>query len=135
MGIGEFGNVVQGERTIVLLGTMNWNNLNEFPNRRQVWMCGGNLQIIQCSRVGHIFRKKTPYTFPGGGANYVVTYNSNRLANVWIDDWLEFYYLINSGKCIQPWPEFLMNNCRGPKCNNKKFTNFPNPRSSKNEIG
>lgn len=63
----------------------------------KVWMCGGTLEMLPCSRVGHIFRRKTPYTFPGGGANHVVAYNSNRLANVWLDEWLSFYYLINPG--------------------------------------
>lgn len=59
-------------------------------------MCGGNLEIIPCSRVGHVFRKSTPYTFPGG-TSLIVNKNNARLAEVWLDGWKEFYYNINPG--------------------------------------
>lgn len=32
----------------------------------QVWMCGGCMEDIPCSRVGHIYRKYVPYKVPGG---------------------------------------------------------------------
>ncbi|EDV32219.2 uncharacterized protein Dana_GF15722, isoform D [Drosophila ananassae] len=62
----------------------------------RVWMCGGVLEIAPCSRVGHVFRKSTPYTFPGGTTE-IVNHNNARLVEVWLDDWKEFYYSFYPG--------------------------------------
>ncbi|KAL3832574.1 hypothetical protein ACJMK2_024207 [Sinanodonta woodiana] len=56
----------------------------------KTWMCGGTLETIPCSHVGHIFRKRIPYGW-AGGVN-VVQRNTNRLAEVWLDEFKEFYY-------------------------------------------
>ncbi|CAG2112277.1 unnamed protein product, partial [Medioppia subpectinata] len=59
----------------------------------RIWMCGGSIEIVTCSRVGHVFRNKTPYTLPGG-SNYIVWHNTARLAHVWLDDWTHFFFTL-----------------------------------------
>jgi len=78
---------------LILLKTNKKQNLNK---NYKVWMCGGLLEIAPCSRVGHVFRKSTPYSFPGG-TSQIVNHNNARLAEVWLDDWSEFYFMINPG--------------------------------------
>jgi len=59
-------------------------------------MCGGTLLIVTCSHVGHVFRKATPYSFPGG-TGHIINHNNARLADVWMDDWRGFFYRISPG--------------------------------------
>ena len=69
----------------------------QFSNEKyQVWQCGGTLEIIPCSHVGHVFRDKSPYSFPGGVAK-IVNKNAARVAEVWMDEWRDFYYSMNPG--------------------------------------
>ncbi|XP_064536203.1 putative polypeptide N-acetylgalactosaminyltransferase 9 isoform X2 [Drosophila montana] len=55
----------------------------------KTWMCGGTLEIVPCSHVGHIFRKRSPYKWRTG-VN-VLKKNSVRLAEVWMDDYSKYY--------------------------------------------
>lgn len=64
----------------------------------QVWQCGGQLEIIPCSVVGHVFRTKSPHTFPKG--TEVITRNQVRLAEVWMDDYKKIYYRRNQNAAI-----------------------------------
>ncbi|XP_076460285.1 polypeptide N-acetylgalactosaminyltransferase 11-like [Babylonia areolata] len=60
----------------------------------RVWMCGGRLEIIPCSRVGHIFRKRRPYGSPGGDS---FLKNSLRVALVWMDGYKKYFFQTRPG--------------------------------------
>ena len=70
----------------------------------QTWMCGGTLETIPCSHVGHIFRKRSPYSWDAATAG-VLKKNLVRLALVWLDEYKEYYFdrinhdLVSMTKC------------------------------------
>ncbi|XP_075397983.1 polypeptide N-acetylgalactosaminyltransferase 10 isoform X3 [Tenrec ecaudatus] len=55
----------------------------------KVWMCGGRMEDIPCSRVGHIYRKYVPYKVPAGVS---LARNLKRVAEVWMDAYAEYIY-------------------------------------------
>uniref|UniRef100_H2ZBM2 Polypeptide N-acetylgalactosaminyltransferase n=1 Tax=Ciona savignyi TaxID=51511 RepID=H2ZBM2_CIOSA len=58
----------------------------------RTWMCGGEMGISPCSRVGHVFRHRRPY----GGGNNAALLNSVRVARVWLDEFIEHFYATRS---------------------------------------
>ena len=56
----------------------------------KTWMCGGSIEIVPCSRVGHIFRTFSPYKWTTKVK--LPEYNYKRVAEVWMDDYKELYY-------------------------------------------
>ena len=67
-------------------------------------VCGGHLSH-PCSRMGQMFRKAfrkaSPYTFTGG-TEKVLNKNNLRLAEVWMDQWKEFFTTVFSSRHIYP---------------------------------
>ncbi|XP_063544381.1 polypeptide N-acetylgalactosaminyltransferase 1-like [Cydia strobilella] len=57
----------------------------------RIWQCGGTLETIPCSRVGHVFRAFHPYGLPANSDTHGI--NTARMAEVWMDDYAELFYL------------------------------------------
>merc|ERR1719272_2150721 len=56
----------------------------------KTWRCGGRIEIIPCSRVGHLFRE--PAQRPYEVEVMQVVKNYARLAQIWYKDYLGTFY-------------------------------------------
>ncbi|ODN01162.1 Polypeptide N-acetylgalactosaminyltransferase 5 [Orchesella cincta] len=54
----------------------------------KVWLCGGRLEIIPCSRIGHVERPRMPYLLP---FQEQIDRSLLRVATVWMDDHVVYY--------------------------------------------
>lgn len=55
----------------------------------RTWRCGGRIEVVPCSRLGHVFRKKNPYTVH----HALVLKNMKRVGLVWLEDYVERFYM------------------------------------------
>ncbi|XP_038073737.1 N-acetylgalactosaminyltransferase 7-like [Patiria miniata] len=73
-------------------GLYIWGGEN-FEISFKIWMCGGRLKFVPCSRVGHIYRRGVPYKYPSvDGDVSIVDRNYMRVAEVWMDEYKEHFY-------------------------------------------
>ncbi|KAH9489703.1 putative polypeptide N-acetylgalactosaminyltransferase 9 [Bulinus truncatus] len=54
----------------------------------KTWMCGGSLEMDPCSFIGHVYRRSTPVK----GTYDQIFKNSIRVAEVWMDDYKNYFY-------------------------------------------
>jgi len=59
----------------------------------RVWTCGGRIETIPCSRVGHVFRSSHSYKNANSAATLQI--NGLRTVNVWLDEYKEKFYEIH----------------------------------------
>lgn len=56
----------------------------------KTWRCGGRIEIVPCSRIGHLFREPSFRPYPVSVDQVVKNYD--RLARLWWKDHLEYFY-------------------------------------------
>ncbi|XP_041354301.1 polypeptide N-acetylgalactosaminyltransferase 3-like [Gigantopelta aegis] len=57
----------------------------------RVWMCGGKMKILECSRVGHIFKTGHPFKMTYDD----LLYNEKRIADLWLGEYKKFFYAVH----------------------------------------
>ena len=55
----------------------------------KTWMCGGKMEILPCSHVGHVFRTGSGYS---SHVQNHLAINQKRLAEVWMDEYRDIAY-------------------------------------------
>ncbi|KAM9383910.1 polypeptide N-acetylgalactosaminyltransferase 15-like isoform 2-T2 [Pholidichthys leucotaenia] len=55
----------------------------------RVWLCGGSMEVVPCSRVAHLSYHYLPYRFPDQD---LLQRNKIRIADTWMDGYRKIYY-------------------------------------------
>merc|ERR1711920_458213 len=74
-------------------GMEQWGG-DHFELTMKVWRCGGRIEIVPCSRIGHVFR--TPQDRPYEVEINQVVRNYARLSRIWTEDHLETFYKVKN---------------------------------------
>lgn len=67
------------------IGMLGWGG-DHVEATMKVWRCGGHIEVVPCSRVGHLFRDPENRPYPVGVDQVVRNYG--RMAEVWMDEYL-----------------------------------------------
>ncbi|EDV53308.1 putative polypeptide N-acetylgalactosaminyltransferase 13 [Drosophila erecta] len=66
----------------------------------KLWLCGGQIEIVPCSRIGHIFRRRHAFDFPPqtdrqlSPAQATYLHNSKIIAESWLDEYKNMFYAL-----------------------------------------
>ncbi|XP_019905762.2 polypeptide N-acetylgalactosaminyltransferase 15 isoform X2 [Esox lucius] len=55
----------------------------------RVWLCGGSMEVVPCSRVAHLGRHHPPYLLPD---QEILQRNKIRIADIWLEAYRKIYY-------------------------------------------
>uniref|UniRef100_A0A0B7A7H3 Polypeptide N-acetylgalactosaminyltransferase n=1 Tax=Arion vulgaris TaxID=1028688 RepID=A0A0B7A7H3_9EUPU len=70
----------------------------------RVWMCGGHVEIVPCSKVGVVHFKGEQLGISSVSFNSYIR-SARRLAEVWMDDYKRFFYAVRPSARMQPIPD------------------------------
>ncbi|KFU85126.1 Polypeptide N-acetylgalactosaminyltransferase-like 2 [Chaetura pelagica] len=73
------------------------------------WLCGGSVEIIPCSRVGHVYRNHFPHAFSYEEA---IVRNKIRIAETWLGSFKENFYKHDT-------VAFLISKAEKPDCSER----------------
>ncbi|XP_042327194.1 polypeptide N-acetylgalactosaminyltransferase 15 isoform X3 [Sceloporus undulatus] len=63
----------------------------------KAWLCGGSVEILPCSHVGHVYHADVPYTFPD---EEIIERNKIRIAETWLDSFKHLFYKHDRLACL-----------------------------------
>ncbi|XP_011551579.3 N-acetylgalactosaminyltransferase 7 [Plutella xylostella] len=75
-------------------GLLVWGGEN-FELSFKIWQCGGSIEWVPCSRVGHVYRAFMPYSFGDLARNKkgsLITINYKRVIETWFDEEHKQYF-------------------------------------------
>uniref|UniRef100_A0ACB8FVG8 Uncharacterized protein n=1 Tax=Sphaerodactylus townsendi TaxID=933632 RepID=A0ACB8FVG8_9SAUR len=75
----------------------------------KTWLCGGSVEILPCSHVGHVYRARIPYQLQEEDA---VVKNKIRIAETWLDSFKDLFYEQNRNA-------FLISEAGKPNCSER----------------
>lgn len=78
-------------------GLRIWNGEN-YELSFKLWLCGGSILEVPCSRVGHIFRNRFLYREKEFEKEDFEARNMKRVAEVWLDEYKDVLYTRNFKK-------------------------------------
>lgn len=67
-----------------------WNGEN-YELSIKLWLCGGGIYEVPCSRVAHLTKKHSAHRHAENATDFVGR-NLKRVAEVWLDDYKQYFY-------------------------------------------
>eukprot|EP00405_Crypthecodinium_cohnii_P024272 CAMPEP_0206494472 /NCGR_PEP_ID=MMETSP0324_2-20121206/47746_1 /ASSEMBLY_ACC=CAM_ASM_000836 /TAXON_ID=2866 /ORGANISM="Crypthecodinium cohnii, Strain Seligo" /LENGTH=480 /DNA_ID=CAMNT_0053978129 /DNA_START=104 /DNA_END=1543 /DNA_ORIENTATION=+ len=72
-------------------GMIGWGG-DHIEATLKVWRCGGHIEVVPCSHVGHLFRDPDHRPYPVVVEQVVRNYA--RIAEVWLEEYLPYFYKV-----------------------------------------